>query len=519
MSLVEFLHRYGGEMLLRTSEHLRLSLVAVLGAVILGVPVGILVARRPVWQRPVLGLANIFQTVPSLALFGFLMPLLGLGDTNAVCALILYSLLPIVRNTTTGIEGVDPSVREAAQAMGMTHRQVLRQVELPLASAVILAGVRTATVVCIGVTTIASFIGAGGLGELIQNGLRANDTAVTLAGAAPAALLALLADGLLGYWQSALAARSAGGTRGVASGKKIAPVLTSAAGLALLALLLLGFKGGERGAAPAGAPRLRVVSKEFTESRILAAILVEGAQRHGMDAELGPELGGNLCHQALLGGKADIYPEYTGTAYMDLLKNKPQSDARRVYDAVKQQYAARFDLRISPPLGFSNGFAMLIRGADAKKLGLATLADAVPAARDWTAGFGPDFINRADGWPGLAARYGLQLKGAPRSLDLGLLNRALATGQVDLIAGNETDGTIASLNLYQLRDNLGYFPPYEGIFVVRSQILRDQPALGALLEELHGALPTTTMRQLNYEVDGEHATPKEAAHRWWLSRK
>ena len=516
---MEFLRSYWPDILIGASQHVWLSLLAVVGAVLIGVPAGILIARRASLQGPVLGFANIVQTVPSLALFGFLLPILGLGTGNALAALLLYSLLPIIRNTFTGLTGVDPNVREAARAMGMTPAQMLRRVELPLAADVILAGIRTATVLCIGITTIASFIGAGGLGDLIQNGLRTNDNAITLAGAIPAALLALGADGLLGVWQHNLAARRDGRAKpvGVAATR-----LALAGGAAVLFGLLVGPRfisaAAPSGGAKVGGPAVTVAAKEFSESRILAEILVLAARDAGVDARRGPDLGGNLCHQAILDGRIDAYPEYTGTIFSELLGHKPVSDAAQVYARSKREYAQKYDLDISAPLGFSNGFAMLIRGADAKKLGIQTLSQAARYAPRWRAGFGPDFISRADGWPGLSRAYGLQLAAPPRSLDLGLLNRALASGQVDLIAGNETDGTIPSLGLFELKDDKNYFPPYQGVYVVRAAALKGQPKLRAVLDKLANSLSTAEMQQLNYQVDGEKKRPSEVARAWWAER-
>ena len=518
--MTQFFQQYGLDILTRASEHLWLSLLAVSGAVLLGLPLGILIARNAKWQTPILGFANIVQTVPSLALFGFLLPILGLGTGNALVALLLYSLLPIIRNTFTGLTSVDADVREAARAMGMTDNQMLRRVELPLAADVILAGIRTATVLCIGITTIASFIGAGGLGDLIQNGLRTNDNAITLAGAIPATLLALGADWMLGIWQQTLAARRQGIKRpttwlriGLASGAALFVLLLVAP------QLVRAFAPAEIGTPKVSGPPITVAAKEFAESRILAEILILAARERGIDARRGPDLGGNLAHQAILNGKIDAYPEYTGTAYTELLGNKPLSDARRVYDETKAQYQSKFDLTISPPLGFSNGFAMLIRGADAKRLNIKTLSDAVPYARNWTAGFGPDFISRADGWPGLSRVYGLQLAAPPRSLDLGLLNRALSSKQVDLIAGNETDGTIPSLGLFQLKDDKNYFPPYQGVYIVRNIALNKQPKLREVLDNLANAISTDEMQKLNYQVDGEKKRPRDVARAWWEKRK
>lgn len=211
MSLLRFYVENSREVLGLLGQHLLLVLVSTAIAVAIGLPLGILLTRRPSWRRPVLGLANVFQTIPSLALFGFLIPLPllgGIGARTAIVALVVYALLPIVRNTYTGIAGVDPAVREAGRGMGMTDGELLRLVELPLAASVILAGIRVATVVGVGTATIAAAIGAGGLGVYIFRGVAVVDDRLILAGALPAALLALAADGLLGLLERRIAWRS-----------------------------------------------------------------------------------------------------------------------------------------------------------------------------------------------------------------------------------------------------------------------------------------------------------------------
>lgn len=199
MRLFEFYARHAGEVWLLLGQHVGLVAISTAIASTLGLPLGVLVARRPAWRRPVLGLANVFQTIPSLALFGLLIPVFGIGAWTAITALVLYALLPIVRNTYAGIAGVDPAVREAGRGMGMTDGELLRLVELPLAAGVILAGVRIATVVSVGIATIAAAIGAGGLGVYIFRGVATVDDTLILAGAIPAALLAVLADAGLGF--------------------------------------------------------------------------------------------------------------------------------------------------------------------------------------------------------------------------------------------------------------------------------------------------------------------------------
>lgn len=198
---MEFLNRYGEEILQRSGQHLFLVFTAIAIAILIGIPLGILITRKPALSRPVLGFANAIQTMPSLAIFGFLIPVPfigGIGPRTAIVALILYSLLPIIRNTYLGIMGVDPAIREAGMGMGMTDRQLLMQVEIPLALGVILGGVRLATVIGVGLATIAAAIGAGGLGEFIFRGVAIVDSQLILAGAIPAAIMALTADFAIG---------------------------------------------------------------------------------------------------------------------------------------------------------------------------------------------------------------------------------------------------------------------------------------------------------------------------------
>jgi osmoprotectant transport system permease protein len=315
---------------------------------------------------------------------------------------VLYALLPLIRNTVTGIESVDKNVREAAVAMGMSERQILWQVELPLALNVILAGVRVATVVSVGVATIAAAIGAGGLGAYIFRGLRQNDNTLVLAGALPAALLALVADWLLGLLGSHLDANRK--RRDRTTGDERARVWRRVGFIAMTTLLIsVGALVVWRGANPKSAvgadgrtnPAIRVGSKDFTESIILAEMLAQELEARGAAVERRYELGGNLCHDALVGAQIDAYPEYTGTSFTAILKHQPVSDARAVYETVKRDYADQFKVEVSAPLGFSNDFAILIRGADARSLNLRTISDATSHAPGWRAGFGQDFMSRA----------------------------------------------------------------------------------------------------------------------------
>ena len=517
MSLLEFLVRNRQEVLELALEHLFLVVISTGIAIVIGVPLGILLTRRPSLSKPVLGFANIMQTVPSLALFGFLIPinlylfqvriLGGIGARTAIVALVLYALLPIIRNTYTGISNVDPAIREAGRGMGMTDRQLLFQVELPLALGVIIAGVRVATVICVGTATIAAAIDAGGLGRYIFRGLRMNDNVLLLAGAVPAALIALAADLLLGYVERTIRFGDAIKRQ---SKKVFFSVVTALAVLGLLGVMNL-FQGKT-------SDRIAVGSKDFTEQVILGELLAQAIEaKTGLKVERRFDLGGSLAHEALVAGEIDMYVEYTGTALLAILKGQPSSDAQAVYRRVKADYATRFKLEWTAPLGFNNTFSILVRGADAQKLNLKTVTDAAKVSARWRAGFGQDFMSRADGYAGFAKTYGLHFK-ETREMDLSLTYRALAEKQVDLIAGNSTDGLISRYGLAQLEDDRHFFPPYDAVPVVRQTTLEKFPELRAVLKQLGGILSVDVMRKLNYTVDGEKRQAKDVV-REFLTQK
>jgi osmoprotectant transport system permease protein len=518
MSFFSFLKQNWPELSTLLQQHLSLVLISTFVAVAIGIPTGILLTRRKSLRGPVLGIANIMQTIPSLALFGFLIPLPfigGIGARTAIVALVVYALLPIIRNTVTGVVGVDPNVREAAVAMGMTGRQILWQVELPLAMPVIITGVRVAMVIAIGVATIAAAVGAGGLGVYIFRGLRQYDNNLLLAGAVPAALMALTADFSLGLLERYF---SLAGRKARASSRTMIVALVAIAIVVLASFFYSGWRGSRSGNAPANNARVVVGSKDFTESAILAEIVAQMLEARGVTVERNYELGGNLPHDALLAGRLDLYPEYTGTSYTAILHHQPITDPRKVYEQVKAEYAQKFNVVVSKPLGFENTFAILIRGSEARKLKLKTISDAVQYASKWRAGFGQDFMSRADGYPGFSKAYGLKFAEQPREMDLSLTYIALASGKVDLIAGNSTEGRIAALDLFQLEDDRHYFPPYEAVYLVRQDTLLRVAQLREVLAKLAHAISTEEMRQLNYEVDANKRSQAEVV-REWIKRK
>jgi osmoprotectant transport system substrate-binding protein len=267
--------------------------------------------------------------------------------------------------------------------------------------------------------------------------------------------------------------------------------------------------------------RIVIGSKNFTEQIVLAELLSQYIHSHaGLDVEQRVNLGGTLiCQQAIRSGDIDLYVEYTGTALTEVLKERPSGNAAQVYSRVKNDYATRFDLEVTEPLGFNNTFAMVVRGEDARTLKLRTISDIAPLAPRWRAGFGYEFMERPDGFHGLAETYHLQFTQAPRTMELGLIYRALKEKQVDIVAGNSTDGVIGALDFAALKDDRRYFPPYDAVPIVRQETLKRFPELRTALYDLGGKLSEGEMRRLNYSVDGEHRDVKQVVSDFLQAKK
>src|SRR5438309_4834303 len=364
-SVVRFWSTHRHELVTLLAQHLLLVAASTLVAVAIGVPIGIFAARRPRLAAPLIAMANVVQTIPSLAMFGFLLPVPlagGVGARAALVVLILYGLLPIVRTTIAGLRGIDRAIREAGVAMGMRRRELLRQVERPLALPSIVAGVRVAAVVGVGSATIAAAIGAGGLGEYIYRGLSMVDTTVILAGAVPAALLALVVDGSLLWLEKQLSARRRSASRRAAT----------VAAVAAAVVVISSATAARRASGP-----IVVGSKNFTEQIVLGELLAQTIERDaGVPVARRLNLGGTLiCDRALMTGDIDVYVEYTGTALTAVFHQPVDTDSSAVFDTVRILYA-KTGRTLMPPLGFNNTFAILVRGADARSRGLRTIDDA-----------------------------------------------------------------------------------------------------------------------------------------------
>jgi osmoprotectant transport system permease protein len=490
MSFLQFLASRRAELLTLTAQHLVLVTASTAVAVALGLPLGVLMTRWPRLARPILAAAGLVQTVPSLALFGFLIPLPllgGIGARTALVALILYALLPILQNTYAGIRQVDRTVLEAATALGMTPGQRLRLVELPLALPVILAGVRIAAVVSVGTATIAAAIGAGGLGTYVFRGIATVDTRLILAGAIPAAALALVVDALLGAVER--------------SRRPFRAAAALAAGMLAVLAGALVVSGPARGQA------VVIGSKNFTEQVVLGEIVSQLLESRGFEVRRKLNLGGtNLCHQGLRAGELDAYVEYTGTALADILRQPARSDPASVLREVRQRYAA-LGLVVGEPLGFDNTYALVVRPDQ----GLRRISDLAPRAATLRVGCFGEFLERPDGMAGLLAAYGFRFGPPPREMDLGLLYTALVNRQVDVAVGSATDGLIAAQGLVVLEDDRRHFPPYDAVPILGARGVQRHPGLREALALLAGRIDADAMRRMNYAVDGQRRDPAQVA--------
>jgi osmoprotectant transport system permease protein len=358
------------------------------------------------------------------------------------------------------------------------------------------AGIRVAAVIGVGTATIAAAVGAGGLGEYIFRGLSMVDPTVILAGAVPAALLALTVDGGLLLAERAL---RGGRRRQRRAAATIAAIVLVLGGMAAAAIV------------PSRQHVLRVGSKNFTEQIVLGEIVAQQLERAGFTVERRLNLGGTfICDRALRGGDIDVYVEYSGTADTAVFKEAVETDPGRVLDRIRRRYADA-GVTVTAPLGFGNTFAILVRGGDARTRRLVTIDDAAAVTPGWRAGFGYEFLQRADGYPGLAQKYGLRFAAPPRAMDLSLIYRALAEGQVDLIAGDATSGLIAAYDLFMLQDNRHYFPPYDAVPLARAAALLNNPRMRPALDALGGRISVEEMRRMNQAVDAGRQDPASVA--------
>ncbi|MFF3102068.1 ABC transporter permease/substrate-binding protein [Viridibacillus arvi] len=492
-NLVDVFNERKGQLLASLLEHIQISFIALFFAVVIAIPLGIYLTNKKKIAESIIGISAVLQTIPSLALLGLLIPLFGIGKIPAIIALVVYALLPILRNTYTGINEVDASLKEAAMAMGMNTRKRLVKVELPLAMPVIMAGIRTAMVLIVGTATLAALIGAGGLGDIILLGIDRNNTALIILGAAPAALLALAFDFLLKKLESL-------------SFKKTVTALSTLSVIALLMIFLPLININEK-------EEIVIAGKLGSEPEILInmyKLLIE--DETDLNVQLKPGLGKtSFVFNALKSGNVDIYPEFTGTAISEFLKEKAiNNNQDDVYKQAQEGMLKKFDMVMLNPMKYNNTYALAVSKDAAKTYDLKNISDVKAAEENIKAGFTMEFNDREDGYRGIQKLYNLSLSNITK-MEPKLRYQAVKSGDIDLLDAYSTDSDIRQYNLVVLEDDKNLFPPYQGAPLMRKETVKKYPEIEKALNKLANQITEDEMRQMNYQVNVEGRKASEVA--------
>jgi osmoprotectant transport system permease protein len=491
-------------------NHVRVSLTALTLGLVVSLPLAIAARNRPVMRSALLGVASIVQTVPGLALLALFYPLLlalaslslawfgsgfsAFGFLPAVLALALYSMLPVLRNTITGLRGVDAGIVEAAQGVGMTRRQSLFMVELPLALPVIMAGIRTAAVWVIGTATLSTPIGQTSLGNYIFAGLQTQNWVCVLFGSLAAAVLALAVDQLLALIETGLRQRSR------------ARAVSGAIGMAaLIAATLVP--------SLARSPSSYIIgAKTFAEQYVLSALIAQRLQAAGLSATTREGLGSNVIFDALVSNDIDVYVDYSGTLWLNQFHQTDIKPREELLRELKTKLAQQ-NVTLLGELGFENAYALVMPRKRAAALGIHSIADLASHATTMSIAADYEFFSRPE-WAGLRKAYRLSFR-AQRQMQPDFMYAAVASGEVDVIAGYTSDGLIAKDDLVVLDDPRHVIPPYDAIVLLAPKRASDSALRGAL-QPLLGKIKIETMREANLRAAGGNGASSPAAVARWL---
>ena len=490
--LATFQERFG-DWLTALGQHLQLSLLTLLLAVFLAVPLAVYLSTRKRASNWLLQLAGIFQTIPSMALLGLFIPIMGIGTLPALTALVIYAIFPILQNTITGLQGIDPSLEEAGVAFGMTKWERLKKFEIPLAMPVIMSGIRTAAVMIIGTATLAALIGAGGLGSFILLGIDRNNASLILIGALSSAFLAIAFNLLLKWMEKA----------------KLRTIFSA------FAVMVLGLGASYT---PSLLPKpkkenLVIAGKLGPEPEILAnmyKILIE--ENTDMTVTVKPNFGKTtFLYEALKKGDIAIYPEFTGTVTESLLKPAPQvgHDPETVYQAARDGIKQQDDLALLKPMAYQNTYAVAVPRKIAQEYGLKTISDLKKVEGQLKAGFTLEFNDREDGNKGLQKVYGLNLQVS--TMEPALRYQAIQSGDIQITDAYSTDAELARYDLVVLEDDKQLFPPYQGAPLMKTALLEKHLELEAVLNKLAGKITEKQMSQMNYQVGVEGKSAAQVA--------
>lgn len=520
MEFLQYIIDNKNQILTLVSEHIQLTAIAVGCSILIGVPLGIFISYVKNMSKPILGVANVIQAVPSMALLGLSIPLLGIGTLPSVVMVTIYSLLPIIKNTYTGVNSIDPQTVEAARGIGLTKAQVLTKVKIPMALPVIMAGVRISAVTAVGLMTMAAFIGGGGLGYLIFSGIRTVNNLQILAGAVPSCILALIVDFLAGLIEKLVTpislqpGYSGAGKNQLKRQRRRQKGILAVVGVLIIALIsgnvITSFLGREE-------RTISIGSKDFTEQLVLCNLYADMIEYNtDIKVKRRENLGGSeVCYEAQQKGDIDMYVEYTGTAYMNIMKQEATSDMDAVYQALKTYFKKENNFEVLDQTKFNNTYTLAVTQELAKKYNLTKISDLKGVASQLSIGSTLEFLNRVDGLPGLYKAYGFTFKnetgidGSPRYT-------ALENQEVEVVDAFATDGLLKKFQLKVLEDDKNYFPPYYAVPVIRQDTLETYPEIKEVANKLSAALTDDVMAEMNYQVDELGEEPKDVAHEFLL---
>ncbi len=493
------LHERGDFFLGLLCEHLEISIFAIIIAILFGGLIGVLISEFQKSARPILSMINFLYTIPSISMLGFLIPFSGVGNITAIIALTVYALLPMVRNTYTGLTQVDDAIVEAAKGLGSTRMQILMKIKLPLALPVIMSGIRSMVTMTIALAGIASFIGAGGLGVAIYRGITTNNAAMTILGSLCIAILALVLDFLLGFIEKRIQRHHKKDKKKY----KILYIISILVCCGISISMILQTKTEKI---------LRIATKPMTEQYILGEMLDLLIEKEtDLQIELTQGVGGGTSNiqPAMENGEFDLYPEYTGTAWNTVLKEEGIYN-EDLFTSLQQRYEDELSMEWVGMYGFNNTYGIVVRKEIADQYNLETYSDLQSVANQLTFGAEYNFFEREDGYDALCETYDLQFKDT-MDMDIGLKYQAIQQGKIDVMIIFTTDGQLASSDVKVLKDDKQFFPSYLCGNVIRSEVLEEYPELNSIFEKVTGIITDQDMAEMNYAVETEGKEPRDVA--------
>lgn len=484
-------------------KHIYISYMVVSISAILGIILGIIVEKCKWLSKPIIQIINLLYTIPSIAMFGFLIPIVGIGDKNAIIALIIYALLPIVLNTYTGLKNIDKDIISTAIAMGTTRFQLLFRIKLPLAFPIILSSIRNSLIMTIALTGIASFIGAGGLGVAIYRGITTNNIELTILGSFLIAILAIISDFILHYINKIYI-------------KKHGKIKKH---FYFLIFIIISIFSLNYYIENSKTESINIATKPMTEQYILGEMLklvIEKNLKVKVNLINGISGGTNNIHLGMLNKNFDIYPEYTSTSFNQVLKEKKVYKDED-FEYMNNEYIKKYNMKYVSIIGFNNTYGLAIRKEDAKKYNIKTYDDLKIHSNKFILGAEYDFFERLDGYESLKKRYNFNFKKTV-DMDISLKYKSLKDKKVDAIIVFTTDAMINDNEIVVLKDNLNYFNQYKAGIITRLEILEKYKNLENILKIFDNLISDSEMAKLNYEVEVESKEPYEVAKNYLVKK-